>query len=301
MVKKREIRRNRLKLWFNENFGKTPGDRAFHIINNTLIILLGLVALYPFVYVVIESLQAYNVSNGVQQVTFSLSAYAAIFSDAGLIWTFVFSMLVTIAGTLASVTVTYMCAYAMSKKYLKGRNVLFYFVLIPMLFSGGLIPSYILIRTLQLKNNVLVYILPSLCSSFNIFIVKNFIAGIPQSMEEAAMIDGANHFQIMTKIYVKLSAPIIATVGLWIAVSKWNDWMTGLLYIDQKELYLMQNYLRTLLNASLDNSTNNPDIMNKGEAVMMASIVVGIAPIILSFPFVQKYFIKGMILGSVKE
>ena len=291
----------RLKHWFNEGFGKTASERTFHIINNTLILLMGLIALYPFLYVLIKSLQAYDVSEGVQHVTFSFAAYISIFSDGGLVWTFCFSMLVTIVATLMNVAVTYMCAYAMSKKYMKGRTVLFYFILIPMLFSGGLIPSYILIRTLGLKNNVMVYILPTLCSSFNIFIVKNYLIGIPQSMEEAAMIDGANHFQIMTRIYLQLSAPIIATIGLRVAVGKWNDWMTGLLYIDKAELYMMQNYLRTMLNASMSAATQNPDIMNSTEAVMMASIVVGIAPIIMSFPFVQKYFIKGMILGSVKE
>ena len=293
--------KSKFRLWFDEKFGKYAGDRTFHIVNNTLIVFMGLIALYPFLYVLIKSLQAYDVSEGVQHVTFSFSAYISIFSDGGMFWTFFFSMAVTIVGTLLNVAVTYMCAYALSKKYMKGRTLLFYFVLIPMLFSGGLIPSYILIRTLGLKNNVLVYILPSLCSSFNVFIIKNFLAGIPQSMEEAAMLDGANHFQIMTRIYLPLSAPIIATVGLWVAVGKWNDWMTGLLYIDKAELYTMQNYLRTLLNASLDASTQNPDIMNSTEAVMMASIVVGIAPIVMAFPFIQKYFIKGMILGSVKE
>lgn len=303
MVSKQRVGggKGRFRQWLNDGFGKTAGDRVFHITNNTLILLMGLVALYPFLYVVIKSLQAYDVSEGVQQVTFSLSAYISILKDGDLVWTFLFSMVVTIVGTLLNVAVTYMCAYAMSKKYMKGRTFLFYFILIPMLFSGGLIPSYILIRTLGLKNNVLVYILPSLCSSFNIFIIKNFLAGIPQSMEEAAMLDGANHFQIMTKIYLPLSAPILATVGLWVAVGKWNDWMTGLLYIDKAELYTMQNYLRTLLNASLSAETQNPDIMNSTEAVMMASIVIGIAPIVMLFPFVQKHFIKGMILGSVKE
>ena len=115
------------------------------------------------------------------------------------------------------------------------------------------------------------------------------------------MIDGADHFTVMWKICMPLSAPILATIGLWVAVGKWNDWMTGLLYIDQKELYIMQNYLRTVLVSSYSTDTGNPDIMAKSEAMVMANIVVGILPIVASFPFVQKYFIKGMILGSVKE
>ncbi|MFR5101562.1 MAG: carbohydrate ABC transporter permease [Christensenellaceae bacterium] len=291
----------RLKKWFGRNFGNNAGDRTFHVLNTLIFLAVGFIALYPFLYVFVKSLQAYDVSEGVQRITYSFSAYKNIFADDGLIKTFLLSVAVVLAGTLCNVAVTYACAYALSKKYLKGRTLLLIFVLIPMLFSGGLMPTYILIRQLNLKNNPLVYILPSLCSSFNVIIVKNFLHSVPESMEEAAMLDGASHFKIMTKIYLPLSAPILATIALWVAVGKWNDWMTGLLYVDEKSLYIMQNYLRTVLISSYSAETNNPDILNKGESIVMASIVVGTLPVIASFPFVQKYFIKGMILGSVKE
>lgn len=291
----------RLKRKLNDVFGKNAADRTFHIINNVVFTLVGLIALYPFLYVVIKSLQAYDVSSGVQRVMFSFAAYQMIFQDAGLIQTFFFTVFVVIAGTAANLFVTYFCAYALSQKKLRGRKFFLIYFLIPMYFSGGLIPSYILIRSLHLKNTISVYILPQLCSSFNLIIVKNFLYSLPESTQEAAMIDGADHFTVMWKICMPLSAPILATIGLWVAVGKWNDWMTGLLYIDQKDLYIMQNYLRTVLVSSYSTDTGNPDIMAKSEAMVMANIVVGILPIVASFPFVQKYFIKGMILGSVKE
>lgn len=289
-----------IKTKFNQWFGKTAGDRTFNIINTVVFVLVGLIAFYPFLYVIIKSLQAYDVSSGVQRVTFSFSAYQMIFQDDGLITTFFFTVFVVLLGTAANLIVTYLCAYSLSQKKLKGRKFFLIFFLIPMYFSGGLIPSYILIRTLQLKNTVSVYILPQLCSAFNLIIVKNFLYSLPESITEAAMIDGANHFTIMLKICMPLSVPILATIGLWVAVGKWNDWMTGLLYIDEKELYIMQNYLRTVLVSSFSTDTGNPNIMAKSEAMLMANIVVGILPIVASFPFVQKYFIKGMILGSVK-
>lgn len=292
-------RKDKIRQWFNEHFGRNVPDRIFHIINNLVWILFGFVALYPFLYVIVKSLEVYDVSQGAMRVTYSLSAYKAILSDGGIVWAFFFSIFVVLVSTAATLVVTYMCAYAMSKTYMKGRGLLMTFILIPMFFSGGLIPSYILIGSLGLKNNVLVYILPSLVGTFNILIVKNFIQGLPQSLEEAAMIDGAGHLKVMTQIFLPLSAPIIATIALWCAVGKWNDWMTGLLYVKDEKLYLMQNYLRVLLNFE-SGASQNPDIMFKSESVLMASIVVGIAPIIASFPFVQKHFIKGAILGSVK-
>ena len=292
-------KKDKIRQWFNEHFGRNIPDRVFHIINNLVWILVGFITLYPFLYVVVKSLEVYDLSQGYMRVTYSLTAYKAILTDGGIVWTFFFSIFVVLASTAATLVVTYMAAYAMSKTYMKGRGILMTFILIPMFFSGGLIPSYLLIGSLGLKNNVLVYIIPSLVGTFNILIVKNFIQGLPQDLEEAAMIDGAGHFKIMTQIFLPLSAPIIATIGLWCAVGKWNDWMTGLLYIKDEKLYLMQNYLRTMLSFE-GGGTQNPDIMFKSESVLMASIVVGIAPIIASFPFVQQYFIKGMILGSVK-
>ena len=175
----------RLKKWFGRNFGNNAGDRTFHVLNTLIFLAVGFIALYPFLYVFVKSLQAYDVSEGVQRITYSFSAYKNIFADDGLIKTFLLSVAVVLAGTLCNVAVTYACAYALSKKYLKGRTLLLIFVLIPMLFSGGLMPTYILIRQLNLKNNPLVYILPSLCSSFNVIIVKNFLHSVPESMEEA--------------------------------------------------------------------------------------------------------------------
>ena len=171
-----------------------------------------------------------------------------------------------------------------------------------MLFSGGLIPYYILIRDLGLRDNFLVYVIPGLVSPFNVIIAKNFFQGIPDSLEESAKIDGANAIVILFKIYLPLSMPILMTIMLWAGVGKWNDWMTGLLYISNKDLLLIQNYLRQILNTASSSSGTvvDPTFMNMAEGVKMAAIVVATLPIVMIYPFVQKYFVKGVLLGSVK-
>ena len=174
-----------------------------------------------------------------------------------------------------------------------------------MLFSGGTIPYYLLIRDIGLRNNILVYIIPGLYGGFNIIIARNFIYGIPSSLREAAKMDGANDFVIFLRIYLPLSMPIMATLALWIGVGRWNDWMTGQLYMDSSNMLLIQNTLRRILvNTSAPPGAGgmvDPDVANMSEGVKMATVVIGTLPIVLAYPFVQKYFVKGIILGSVKE
>ena len=136
--------------------------------------------------------------------------------------------------------------------------------------------------------------------SFNIIVAKNFLQGIPESLEEAAKIDGAGNYRILFSVFMPLSLPIIATITLWVAVGKWNDYMTGLMYISDHDLYLIQNHLRDLLVTSRSNETQNPGLLNNDEAVIMANIVIVTLPIFIAYPFVQKHFVKGTILGSVK-
>ena len=193
-------------------------------------------------------------------------------------------------------------AYPLTKKGLKGRTGILLFILFTMLFSGGLIPYYLLIQDLHLMNNPLIYILPGLVSGFDIIIAKNFLSGISDSLAESAQLDGAGEYRIFFSIYLPLSGPIMATLGLWSFVGKWNDWMTGVLYMQGKpNLQLIQTFLRRILNAATTQSgVADTEILNLSASIRMAIVVVGMLPIVLMYPFVQKHFVKGVMLGSVK-
>lgn len=295
MVNKKQVPR-----FIRNNFGVGVNSRTFHSVNYTIFFIYALITFYPFLYVLIKSFQAYDVSSGKQKIIYNFSAYIMLISNSSLYRSFILTIVVVLLATFLNVFFTMLTAYPLSRKHLKGRIPLLLFIVIPMLFSGGIIPTYILIRDLHLRNNLLVYILPSLMSSINIIIAKNFLQGIPQSIEESAKIDGASDYKILYNIVFPLSKPIIATIGLWVAVGKWNDWMTGLLYIKNKDLTIIQNYLRTVLSASYATGTASSTVLNMPDSIRMASIVVGTLPIIIAYPFVQKYFVKGMILGSVK-
>jgi putative aldouronate transport system permease protein len=177
------------------------------------------------------------------------------------------------------------------------------YVLITMLFSGGLIPFYYLItNVLKLKDSYLAYILIGAASAFNVFIVKGYFQGISEELYEAAALDGAGEFRIFFLIYLPLAKPIVATIALWVAVGKWNDYMTGLLYMSDSNMYLIQNTLRGMINkASTQNGMGlDSSQMALSESIKMATVVVSLVPIMLVYPFVQKYFTKGVMLGSVK-
>lgn len=298
-------RRSKVKNFFGKLFGNRAGDRAFHIVNYVLLISVALLSFYPFWYCIKTSFIANLNDNGVPREVFSFSAYIAVFRTDGLMKSFVFSLGVVIAHTVLSVFLTMCAAYPLAIKSLPGRKPILMFTVFTMLFSGGLIPYYLLIRDIGLRNNILVYVIPGLYSGFNIIIARNFISGIPSSLREAAKIDGANDFKIFVRIFLPLSMPIMATLALWVGVGKWNDWMTGQLYMDSSSYLLIQNTLRRILNNTSAppgaGGAVNPDIANMSEGVKMATVVVGTLPIVLVYPFVQKYFVKGVILGSVKE
>lgn len=304
MVAKRSFRA-RFRSFFNRYFGVTKGERAFHIINYLVFILVALVMFYPFWYCIKTSFIANFNDHGVPRQIFSLSAYSAVFETRGLLRSFLFSVAVVICHTVLSVFLTMCAAYPLAQRGLPGKKPILLFIIFTMLFSGGMIPTYLLIRDIGLRNNVLVYIIPGLYSGFNIIIARNFIAGIPVSLREAAKIDGAGDFRIFLRIYLPLSMPIMATLALWVGVGKWNDWMTGQLYMDNSSYLLIQNTLRRILaNTTLPPGAGaavDPNVANMSEGVKMATVVVGTIPVVLAYPFVQKYFVKGVILGSVKE
>lgn len=286
-------------------FGKSKGDIAFSVVNYFIFILLAFMMIYPFVIVVKDSFTIYKNTGGILTPEFSAAAYKFVFSKSEIFKSFFLTVAVVVGATALHLTVTSMGAYALSRKYLCGRNAIHIYILITFLFNGGMIPTYLLIKDLNLIDSVFVYIIPSATSAYNLIIAKNFFMSIPDSLEESAKLDGANHFKIFLSVYVPLSLPIIAVLALWVAVGKWNDWFTGELYIRTPDLLLIQNILKQMLIS--ESSVNDPSGQGKNELfalsenIKMATIVVATIPVLLIYPFVQKYFIKGVMLGSVKE
>ncbi len=280
--------------------------QAFPIINGFLLSMVGLVTVFPLLYVLWKSLTTYSADAlGNKSASFDLGAYEYIFRDDSILTAFLLTTGVVVISTVLHVLVTLLAAYPLSKEDLKGGKLMLVFVLITMVFSGGLMPYYILIGDLGLRNTVLVYIIPGLISGFNIVVARNFLSGIPSSLIESAKIDGASDFTVFFRIIMPLSKPIICTIALWFAVAKWNDWMTGLLYIQQGNLKLLQNVLRDMLisgsgmNDALGLGTSEKFMLM--ENIKMAVIIVATVPILCIYPFVQKYFINGTMLGAVKE
>lgn len=254
-------------------------------------------------------------------IAVSLSDYASVVQNKALLWpknihfsaySIIFneevyrSMLLTafivVTGTLLHIFVCILAAYPLSKKQLPGRKAMLIFILITMLFSGGLIPYYFIIKGLGLDNNILVYILPGAAGAYTIVMMKNFLLQISPSLEEAALIDGGNYLYILFKIIIPLSKPIIATLALFFGVGRWNDWFTAVLFIQNKKLYTIQNVLRDMVIESNMGAFGSIDLTKSySTSVKMAAIIIATAPIMAVYPFLQKYFVKGIFMGSVKE
>ncbi|MGG1636807.1 MULTISPECIES: carbohydrate ABC transporter permease [unclassified Paenibacillus] len=242
---------------------------------------------------------------------FDISAYRYVFSGAGSIANaYAVTIFVTVVGTLLHLLVTSMLSYSLTRPEVTYRNALTLFVYLPVLFNGGLVPSYILItRYLHLKNTIWVLIVVFLVSAINVLIMKNFFKSIPSSLFESARIDGSGEIRTFFSIALPLSKPSLATIGLFTAISYWNDWTTTALYIEKPKLYTLQYLLQSLMNnigylqanEAASKSMEAAIGMLPSEGARMATCVLAIGPIILLYPFLQKYFEKGLTIGAVKE
>ena len=241
---------------------------------------------------------------------FSLYAYKLMFSRGSSVVTgYMISIFVTVVGTLLALIITSLAAYTLSNKNLKYRNVLSMIFFIPMVFSAGIVPWYLICTKLGLRNNIAALIIPSLMfNPFNLFLVRNFMGGIPDSLRESATIDGASDFTIAFRIYMPLCIPVLATVGLFYALGYWNDWWNAIMLIDNKfkSLYPIQ-YLLLQLKSQISMikdmmySTNSTSSVAPAESLKMATVIITIGPIILLYPLLQRYYVKGLVVGSVKE
>jgi putative aldouronate transport system permease protein len=284
----------------------TVGD----IMIGILMLVICFVSLYPVWYTVVIS---FNDSGDALRGgiywwprKFSLESYKTVFQDTTIIRAFAVTVLRTLIGTVTSVFFTAMVGYALSKKHIMGNK--FYTILgtITMFFGGGLIPYFITLKNLGLYNNFLVYIIPSLFNFYNMIIFRSFFNELPAGLEESARLDGANDLMIFIRIVIPLSAPVIATIALFNGVGHWNDYFTGVMYINDAELQPIQTYLfRIIASAS---ASKTVVAMPAGvtaqqvssQSVRLATMVVTTFPIMCVYPFLQKYFVKGMLIGSIK-
>ena len=237
----------------------------------------------------------------------TLFAYKVIFQDSAIFNAYKTTIIFTVLGTVLCLILTSAMAYALSVKTFTHRNKIAFFVYFTMLFNGGLVPTYLLIaKYLHLQDNILVYILPALLNPFNMFLLRNFFKQIPDSLAESAKIDGANDIYILYKIILPLAKPALATIGLFYALGFWNEWFTTVLYVDSKDLYSLQYLImKVLREADFQKQFNEiPGVLVNyivpANSAKMATAVVTVGPIILVYPFLQKYFVKGLVVGAVK-
>ncbi len=284
----------------------TVGDYLVGVI----MLLICFLALYPVWYTVIISFNDSNdaLRGGIYWLPrkFSLESYRTVFQDKTIIRAFGVTVLRTILGTVTSVFFTAMVGYAFSKKHIMGNKVYTIIGTITMFFGGGLIPYFITLKNLGLYDNFLVYIIPSLFSFYNMIIFMSFFRELPAGLEESAKLDGANDMVIFIKIIIPLSMPVIATIALFNGVYHWNDYFAGVMYINKSELQPIQTYLyRVVASASASKAVvSMPAGVSaqqvSSQSVRLATMVVTTFPIMCVYPFLQKYFVKGMLIGSIK-
>ena len=272
-------------------------------------VLLCAIMVYPILFVLARSVTP-EIERALHPLrlipsSFDWTGYTFILSSgSNIVNSYATTIARTLIGTTFNIVVTTLLAYPLSKKYYPPRKIMTALIVFTMWFSGGLIPSFLLNKSLGLLNNFWVYILPSMVNAFNLIIMRNFFMQIPDSLEESAKLDGANDLRVFFSIYLPLSTASIATITLFYAVYHWNMWFDSMLYMNKKEMWTMQYTLRQLIDSATvtDIATvgSAMDNIPPAETVRMATIVIATVPILCVYPFLQKYFVKGMLVGSVK-
>ncbi len=284
---------------------KTAEDYVVDTIAYTLLTLLTISILLPFCQVVTISMSPDSVvnTNGFHlfPTKFDFNGYREIIADENFLHSYLITILRTTVGVSLSIFVTMLTAYPLSKTKLPYRRGIMLFIVFTMYFSGGTIPKYLLLKNLHLHNNFLVYILPDMIIGFALIITRNYFMSLPSALEESARIDGAGDFRILMQVYFPLSTPIVATIGLWYGVHHWNAWTDNMLYVSDKHLYVLQYVLHRLLESGQSQELEAfQDVVVNTETMKMAALVLSLIPIIIVYPWLQKYFVKGMTVGSVK-
>ncbi len=289
-------------------------ERRFRLFATIILAILAVIALLPILLIIIASFSDEQslLSNGYSYLPKALSFdayYYMLKQGVTILRSYGITILVTVIGTLGSVLITTMLAYPMSRKNFKYRNILSFFVFFTMLFNGGIVASYMMWSNLfHIKNTIWALAIPNyLVTAFNVFLVRNYYANnVPDALIESAQIDGATELRTFWKIIIPLSVPSVATISLFTALCYWNDWINGLYYITKSEFFGIQNLLIKIMNnvqflkSGSSNLLGVGNIELPGTSVRMAMAVIGILPIMIIYPIIQKYFIKGVVVGAVK-
>lgn len=286
----------------------TPAGRVFDVFNAIILGIIGLLTVVPFMYILAGSFATESEltrrSFFIFPEEFSISAYQYIFSTDTFLRSLTVSIGITTVGTIICLLFTFSMAYPLSRKVLVGRNFFLNMVIFSMLFGGGMIPTYLVVRNLGLLDTYWALILPLAINPFNLIIVKTFFQGIPIELEESAKIDGATEFDVFWRIMLPLSKPILATFALFYAVGIWNDFFSALLYIKDSAKWpvqvLLQNIIILAQGLAADPSLAGEMVEPPDQSLKLAVVVVATIPILVVYPFLQKHFAKGMLIGSVK-
>lgn len=285
---------------------KNSKINIFDVMIISFLVIFTIIAAYPFFYTIIGSFnEGLDFEYGgiwLYPRAFTLANYRIVFEDSRLYRAFINTVMATVFGVALSLIFTSCIAYAMSQNNLKGKKFFWYFNLITMFFSGGLVPLYITIVLIGLYDSFFVYIVPAMYSVYNMIVLTSFFRSIDKGISDSARIDGANEIQIWWKLYLPIAKPALATVGLWLAVNRWNSYLPTLIFTKKDEsIWLLQYYLMRLIrDSSLPAIDGNiADEVNK-QTITFAAIIIASVPIICVYPFISKYFSKGLMLGSMK-
>lgn len=287
-------------------------DQIFTVFNYIFLTLLMLALIYPLIYIISCSFSSGDALMTGQVKLFpvepSLQGYKTVFAYDP-IWTgYRNSLLYMVSGTILSVTLTIMAAYPLSRKDLRGRKGIMTYFVFTMMFSGGMIPSYLLVNQLNIDNTIWAIILPTAVSAYNVIVVRTYYSQtIPEELLEASKMDGCSDFKFLLHVVIPLSKPIIAVISLWVAVSLWNSYFNALIYLNSEEKYPLQLVLRGILimnQSNISSSVSDPEILEKmsqvSEMFKYGTIIISSLPLMILYPFIQKYFVKGVMLGSIK-
>jgi len=285
----------------------TRGDRVFQGVNGVVLTLVVLVTLYPFVNIIARSFSGERQIRAAEVTLwpkgFDLTTYDIVFQDAMFWRNYGNTLFYTVVSTVVAMVLTTCYAYVLSKRNLKGRGFLVGVAVFTMFFSGGLIPNYVLVTSLGLKNSVWAIALPNAISVFNLLVMKAFFESLPTELEEAAEIDGLSTYGILLRIVLPLSKAVIATMVLFYSVSFWNSWFSAYLYMDRTELMPVTVYLRNLISGATTGGNAGAateQLSQVGANIQAVTIVLTALPILCVYPFVQRYFVSGVMLGAVK-
>ena len=285
----KETRRNKIR-----------DSKAFHAVNYVLLALIILICILPFFNVLAKSLSTYGETVGIWPVDFTWFNYEYVFTTWPYFRAFFVSVGVTVGGTVLSVAIMFAAAYALSKPDLPFRKGLMVFFIIVMLFSGGIVPNFFVVRMLGILNTPFALVLPSLVQVYNMILLKSYLEGVPKEIEESAVIDGAGNLQAMVYILLPIAVPSVASVALFTAVTYWNNYFSALIYLpNASQWWPLAMYILNYINTMPDVLGDQTLLLQK-TYIEAAMIIVSIIPVLAVYPFVAKYFVKGVTVGSVK-